>query len=151
LRVLPSFARHAPKEALLVFRQHPHARGGPGNHELIRTLAKSLEISGRVFHMCEGDTPDLAERSLGTIVINSTVGLQALERRVPLIVLGDALYKHPEFTFTGDIDAFWEERRKPDPDATRAFLAQVKHLTQAPASVYALREEKLGWPAPSQR
>jgi capsular polysaccharide export protein len=151
LRVLPSFARHAPKDALLVFRQHPHARGGPGNHELIRTLAKSLGISSRVFHMCEGDTPDLAERSQGTIVINSTVGLQALERRVPLIVLGDALYKRPEFTFMGDIDAFWEERSRPDPDATRAFLAQVKHLTQAPASVYALREEELGWPVKASR
>jgi capsular polysaccharide export protein len=78
-------------------------------------------------------------------VINSTVGLQALERRVPLLVLGDALYKQPEFTFMGDIDAFWEERRKPEPVATRAFLTQVKHLTQAPASIYALRDEKLCW------
>jgi capsular polysaccharide export protein len=66
-------------------------------------------------------------------------------------VLGDALYKRPEFTFMGDIDAFWEERSRPDPDATRAFLAQVKHLTQAPASVYALREEELGWPVKASR
>jgi capsular polysaccharide export protein len=145
LRVMPSFARHASAEALLVFRQHPHARGGAGNNELIRTLAKSLKISDRVFHMTEGDTPDLAERSMGTIVINSTVGLQALERHVPVIALGDALYKQPEFTFMGDIDAFWHERRKPDLDATRAFLAQVKHLTQAPASIYALRDQALGW------
>jgi len=147
LRVLPSFAKHAPREAVLVFRQHPHARGGSGNHALIRTLADSLKVSHRVFHMCEGDTPDLAERSLGTIVINSTVGLQALERGVPLIVLGDALYKQPAFTFSGDLDAFWQERQKPDRAVTNAFLAQVKNLTQAPASVYALRNESLGWPS----
>jgi capsular polysaccharide export protein len=105
-----------------------------------------LKIADRVHHMTEGDTPDLAEHSLGTIVINSTVGLQALERGVPLIVLGEALYKQPAFTFTGDLDAFWHERQKPDPVITRAFLSQVKNLTQAPASVYAFRHESLGWP-----
>jgi capsular polysaccharide export protein len=146
LRVLPSFAEYGSKESLLVFRQHPHARGGPGNHDLIRTVAAGLGIAHRVLHMTEGDTPDLAEHSLGTVVINSTVGLQALERGVPLIVLGDALYKQPQFTFMGGLDAFWRERKKPDPVLTGTFLSQLKQLTQAPASVYALRREMLMWP-----
>jgi capsular polysaccharide export protein len=146
LRVLPSFAAHAPKDSLLVFRQHPHARGGPGNHDLIHSIASGLGIAHRVFHMTEGDTPDLAEHSLGTVVINSTVGLQAIERGVPLIVLGDALYKQPQFTFAGELDAFWHERKLPDAEVAGSFLAQVKHLTQAPASVYALRSEPLNWP-----
>jgi capsular polysaccharide export protein len=146
LKVLPSFAANAPKESFLVFRQHPHARGGPGNHQLIRTVAGGLGVAHRVLHMTEGDTPDLAEHSLGTVVINSTVGLQALERGVPLVVLGDALYKQPQLTFTGELDAFWRECRKPDPAVTQAFLAEVKQLTQAPASVYALRSEALAWP-----
>jgi capsular polysaccharide export protein len=148
IRVLRSFAVHAPKDALLVFRQHPHARGGPGHAELIRSLAASLDVAGRVFHMTEGDTPDLAQQSMGTVVINSTVGLQALERGVPLIVLGDSLYRQPRFTFTGELDDFWHRRQPPDPGPTNAFLAQMKNLTQAPASVYALRREPLGWAAP---
>lgn len=145
LEVLHSFERHAPKDTLLVFRQHPHARGGKGHEHLIRTLAGALGVGGRVHHMVEGDTPDLTEHSLGTVLINSTVGLQALERGSPLIVMGDAPYKQPAFTFTGGLDDFWRDRQPPAPDATGKFLAQVKNLTQVPASAYALRDEPLLW------
>jgi capsular polysaccharide export protein len=145
VQVLHSYARYAPRDTMLVFRQHPHSRGGPGDAALIRAVAASLGLGTRVHHMVEGDTPDLAEHSLGTIVINSTVGVQALERGVPLIVLGDAPYKRPAFTFTGGLDKFWHDRGRPDAAVTGAFLAQVKHLTQMPASVYALRSEPLAW------
>ncbi|MES2978758.1 MAG: capsule polysaccharide biosynthesis [Pseudomonadota bacterium] len=94
-RVILSFAKHAPVKSLLVFRQHPPVRGGPGHGELINGLAADLGIGHRVFHMVEGDTPDLAEHSAGVVLINSTVGLQALERGAPLMVLGEALYKQP--------------------------------------------------------
>lgn len=145
LRVMRSFAANAPKESHLVFRQHPHARGGPGHAKFIRDMAGLLNIAHRVYHMTEGDTPDIAERSLGTVVINSTVGLQALERRVPLMVLGNSIYKRPELTFRGDLDDFWHNRKRPDIAVAGAFLAQLKNLTQAPASVYALRSEPLSW------
>lgn len=145
LRVLHSFASHAPRDSLLVFKQHPHARGGPGHDGLIRTVAASLGIGHRVHHMLEGDTPDLAEYSAGTVLINSTVGLQALERGAPLMALGETPYRRPDLTFPGELDDFWRERQRPNPDLTGAFLAQVKNLTQAPASVYAWRSESLGW------
>jgi capsular polysaccharide export protein len=145
LKVLTSFAGHAPAETILVFRQHPHSRGGRGSRDLVSGLANGLGIVHRIRYMVEGDTPDLAEHSQGTVVINSTVGLQALERGVPLIVLGDAPYKQPEFTFMGELDDFWRQRQPPDEEVTGRFLAQVKNLTQAPASVYALRSEPLAW------
>ena len=145
IRVVRSFAEHAPQESILVFRQHPHSRGGPSHEPLIRELAVALQVSERVQHMVEGDTPDLAERSQGVVLINSTVGLQALERGVPLMVLGDAPYKRPDLTFTGELDEFWFKRTKPDQQLADGFLAQVKNLTQAPASVYGMRNEALGW------
>lgn len=145
--VMHSFAQHALKNTFLVFRQHPHARGGPGHQALVASTAKKLDISQRVFHLVEGDTPELAEHSAGVVLINSTVGLQALERGAPLMVLGDALYKHPELTFTGELDQFWQDARTPDPMETASFLAQIKNLTQAPASVYALRSEPIRWNA----
>lgn len=146
-RVVRSFAQHAPAHSLLVFRQHPHVRGGPGHGELITGLAADLGIGHRVFHMVEGDTPDLAEHSAGVVLINSTVGLQALERCAPLMVLGDALYKQPHLTFMGDLDHFWQQGRPPCPQETASFLAQMKNLTQAPVSVYALRGEPIKWDA----
>lgn len=146
IRVMHSFAQHAPANSLLVFRQHPHVRGGPGHGELIAGLAQELGIFKRVHHMVEGDTPDLAQHSAGVVLINSTVGLQALERGAPLMVLGEALYKQPQLSFTGDLDQFWTQARPACPAETQRFLAQMKNLTQAPVSVYALRGEPIAWP-----
>lgn len=146
VEVLRSFARHAPADTLLVFRQHPHARGGAGHASLIRAVATGLGVADRVHHLVEGDTPVLAQHSLGTVLVNSTVGLQALERGSPLVVLGEAPYRHHALTFIGALDDFWVHRRPPEPEAAAAFLAQVKNLTQAPASIYALRGEPLTWP-----
>lgn len=143
--VMQSFAAQAPSDALLVFRQHPHARGGPGHSKLIGTLASELGIEQRVHHLVEGDTPVLAQHSAGVVVVNSTVGLQALERGAALMVMGDALYKHRDLTFQGELDDFWRSAKPASHAAVERFLCQVKNLTQAPASVYALREEPLHW------
>lgn len=145
MRVMHSFARHAPRHSLLVFRQHPHMRGGPGHSELIAGLAQELGIFQRVHHMVEGDAPDLAQHSAGVVLVNSTVGLQALERGAPLMVLGDALYKQPQLSFMGELDDFWQKAQPASPEITAHFLVQLKNLTQAPASVYAFRHEPLLW------
>jgi len=145
IRVLRSFASHAPTDSLLVLRQHPQSRGGPGHKQLIFSLAAELGVRDRVHFMVEGDTPDLAQYAVGVVLINSTVGLQALERGAPLMALGEALYRQPELTFSGDLDAFWRNARPADKALTAAFLTQMKNLTQVPASLYANRDEVLRW------
>jgi hypothetical protein len=62
------------------------------------------------------------------------------------MVLGEALYKQPQLSFTGDLDQFWTQARPACPAETQRFLAQMKNLTQAPVSVYALRSEPIAWP-----
>lgn len=145
LQVLESFAAHAPPDAWLVFRQHPHSRGGPGHGRLIHEVARALGIAGRVHHVVEGDTPELAQHSAGTVVINSTVGLQALERGAPLAVLGDSFYRRPGLAAAGDLDTFWTRRAPAHPEVAAAFLRQLKALTQAPASIYAPAEAPIAW------
>jgi capsular polysaccharide export protein len=145
IEVMRSFSLHAPKESLLVFRQHPHGRGGEGHVRLIRALSNECGIDGRVVHLIEGDTPLLVEKSRGVVLINSTVGLQALERNVPLIALGDAHYDLPGLTFQDGLDRFWTESVRPDSQASAAFCAQLKNLTQVPVSLYAMNDEPLTW------
>lgn len=145
IHVMRSFARRACSDSWLVFRQHPHSRGGPGHAGFISSLATELGIFGRVHHMVEGDTPELAEQATGVVVINSTVGLQALERGAPVMALGGALYKQPQLTFPGELDSFWKDARPACKTATSLFLAQIKNLTQAPVSVYAMRSEPILW------
>jgi capsular polysaccharide export protein len=145
IQVMESFCESAPDDAWLVFRQHPQSRGGPGHHLFIRSFAAELGIEGRVHHVTEGSTPLLAQNSAGVVVINSTVGLQALERGAPLKALGDALYNQMGLTYQGSLDRFWQDCRPADRPFVESFLLQMKNLTQVPASAYALREEPLRW------
>jgi capsular polysaccharide export protein len=145
VKVLTSFAEHAPKGTLLVFKQHPHARGGKGNQHLIAEVAAALGVSGRVHHLVEGDTPDLAEHSRGTVVINSTVGLQALERGCSVLALGSAHYNRPGLSHQGPLDSYWNDPAKPDHLAAGTFLRGLKALTQVPASLYDIREHPIAW------
>jgi capsular polysaccharide export protein len=145
IQVMESFCESAPNDAWLVFRQHPQSRGGPGHHHFIRSFAAELGIEGRVHHVTEGSTPLLAQNSAGVVVINSTVGLQALERGAPLMALGDALYNQMGLTYQGSLDRFWQDCKPADRPFVESFLLQMKNLTQVSASAYALREEPLRW------
>jgi capsular polysaccharide export protein len=109
------------------------------------SLAEELGISDRVHHLIEGDTPLLAQNARGVVVINSTVGLQALERGAPVKVLGAALYNRPGLTEQGSLDEFWQSAKAADPRVIEQFLGQIKNLTQVPISAYALSDEPILW------
>lgn len=144
MEVMRSFAWHAPEGSRLVFRGHPYARGGHAHRRLIASVAYDLGIRARVVYLTEGDTPLLAQHSSGVVVINSTVGLQALERGAPLMALGESIYR--ALTYQGPLDRFWAEAKPADQGRVDEFLSQLKNLTQMPASVYAQRGEPLRWP-----
>ncbi|MBC5785610.1 capsular biosynthesis protein [Ramlibacter sp. USB13] len=146
LEVMHSFAEHAEPGTLLVFKQHPQSRGAAGHGALIRRVANELGIGERVRYLVEGDTRDLCRGARGVVVINSTVGLQALESGTPLVVMGEALYRLPSLTHGGTLHSFWRDGAPPDPEAAAAFLQQLKNLTQMPASIYAGRRQDLAWP-----
>lgn len=145
MEVLKSFALHAPAHVRLVLRQHPFSRGGEGHVGLIRTLARELGIEQRVQALVEGHTPTLVRGAQGVVLINSTVGFQALSYRRPLKVLGDALYDGPGLTFQGTLDEFWSQPVAPDEEVASDFLQQMRNLTQAPCNVYGLPDEPLRW------
>lgn len=148
IEVMCSFAQHAPAQATLVFKQHPFSRGGPGHIAFIRSLARELGISNRVQALVEGHTPTLVRHAQGVLVINSTVGMQSLVHRKPLMVMGEALYKQPGVTFGGELNDFWAHHHPPAEPETSSLLAQIIHLTQVPCNVYGLPTEPLLWHMP---
>lgn len=150
IEVLRSFAHDAPLDALLVFRQHPHSRGGRGHGRLIRSLAAELGVGERVVHLVEGHTPTIVTHARGVVVINSTVGLQALMRHKPLMVLGDALYDRPGLSHQGLLHDFWADCPTPDAEQADAFLQSLIALTQAPCNVYGRADEPLLWTVAEQ-
>lgn len=114
LSSIQSFAHHAASDAQLVFKVHPLERGHNRFESLINETAEKYRIQDRVHLIDTGSMGMLARHSAGMITINSTSGLSAIHHGVPLLVIGDAVYGHPELAVCGhgqpDFDKFWHFR-----------------------------------------
>lgn len=105
--VLVSFAKYAPRETLLVIKQHPFDRPYSDYTALVHRLAGQYDILERVLLIHDQYLPDLLKQSLGIVVVNSTVGLSAVEYRRPVKACGMAVYDVQGVTYQGSIDCFW--------------------------------------------
>ena len=142
--VVCSFAKNALPGQRLVFKQHPMSRGGVGLEKFIHNLAFEFGVEQLVSCVWEGHNPSILKACKGVVLINSTVGLQALARGKPVKVLGTSLYDLPDVTSQQTLDEFWRKPQKPDPEISSYFLQQLKHLTQVPCSIYSNAYE--AWP-----
>lgn len=138
--VLESFAVHAPGHAQLLFKEHPMNRGGLLMDHHIQRTAQALGIAERVHYVTEAPNPAVLDHCQGVVLINSTLGLQALARSVPVKALGESFYDRPGLTDQQMLNDFWQQPQPPEPMVSE-WLQLLKCRTQVPCSVYALRSE----------
>ncbi|VWC84347.1 WcbO [Burkholderia lata] len=134
--VLESFARNAPRDALLVIKNHPLDTGLIEYRNFSLKIARAAGIEDRIRFIDAGHLPTLLEHARGVVVINSTVGLSALHHKRPLVALGSAIYNLSGLTWQGDLDDFWLGGGAPDMDLYHAFLDYVMHHTQINGDFY---------------
>ena len=135
---IASFARHAPRDTLLVFKHHPMDRGYVDYAAHVADHATRAGIDGRVIYIHDQNTPLLISHARGVVVINSTVGLSALGQSIPTKVVGTALYDIAGLTYQGSLDRFWAAApdARPDSDLYRNFRNQLVLRTQINGSFY---------------
>ena len=108
---IASFAKDAPSGTRLVFKIHPMERGHNRLNPFIKEIARSHGVDNRVSIIEVGPLGLLAEHAAGLITINSTSGLSAIYHGTPLLVIGHAIYEHPELAMCSrgkpDFPAFW--------------------------------------------
>lgn len=136
-QVMGSFAAHAPAGDVLVIKHHPMDRGHRdyGQHIASRAQALGLEPQ-RVIYLHDAHLPTLLRYARGVVTINSTVGLQALYHRCPVVTLGESFYALPGLVHRGSMDSFWTQPDKVDPVLFRRFRAHVIAKTHLNASFY---------------
>ncbi len=134
--VMRSFARHAPPDSRLVIKNHPLDPGFVNYDRLVARLRREMDVAGRVDYVDTGDASALNPRARGIVTVNSTVGMSALMRGRPAIVLGTAVYDIPGLTFQGPLDDFWRETPAPDAELFRLFRNTVIHTTQIHGGFY---------------
>lgn len=137
--VVGSFAAYAPGDALLVIKHHPLGRGYHDYRRMLAALAVEFGIAGRVLYIHDQPLPPLLDGAQGVVLINSTVGLPALARGVPVKACGLAVYDIPGLTFQGALDEFWRQavNVRPDAELFRRFRAHLIEHAQINGSFYA--------------
>lgn len=135
--VIESFAVHAPKDSILVFKHHPVDRGRRNHASYIKNLAYILGIKHRVIITWDVHLPTFLRNAIGTIVINSTVGISSLYHETPTICLGDAIYDIEGLTCKDmSIDEFWENYKEVDIELFRKYRAYLIKTTQINSNFY---------------
>jgi capsular polysaccharide export protein len=136
--VVQSFAAHAPADTLLALKHHPMDRPYADHGALIRRAARAAGVGDRVIYIHDQHLPTLLAHARGVVLINSTVGLQALHHGCAVKACGRAVFDMPGLTFQGGLAAFWSEADHHPPDA--ALLARFQQYlvstTQINGSFY---------------
>ncbi len=135
--VLDSFAAYAPTETLLVIKHHPADRGRKNYELFISELSNQLGISERVMTVHDLHLPSCLKNAIGTVTINSTVGLSSLYHHTPTITLGDAIYDIDGLTSQGvSLDDFWKNYKIPNDLLFHKFRNYLIETTQLNGSFY---------------
>lgn len=80
------------------------------------TNPKELGIGDRVTFVEDGNTAKMIASCRGVVLVNSTVGIMALEAGKPVFCLGKSIYNIPGLTQSyplTKLDAFWRAPQKP--------------------------------------
>ncbi len=131
-----SFARCAPAALNLLVKVHPLDVGLIDWPAEVRRIAARHGLADRVVTIDGGDLAALLDRSSGSVLINSTVGLHAIRAQRPVKVLGVAVFDMAGLTHQGPLDAFWTNPEPVDPDLARDFVRVLARTIQVAGSVY---------------
>ena len=136
-KTIQSFGEHAPQDTVLVIKHHPMDRGYHDYTKLIERVVGE-DLRGRVLYIHDQHLPSLLRVALGVVVVNSTVGLSAIRKHVPVFVEGDCIYKVSEMVYMGELKDFWQHASlfAPNVDVVSGYLKHLITTTQLNGSFY---------------
>lgn len=144
IEVMESFAHHASRETYLVFKHHPVDRGRRNYRSFIKEQAELLGIHDRVYVFHDVFLPDCLRNAIGTVTVNSTVGLSSIGYGIPTITLGSAIYDIEGLTNKKlSLKKFWHQHKKPDHKLYLKFKQYLIENTQLNGSFYGLFPREL--------
>jgi capsular polysaccharide export protein len=129
---LDSFLAHAPKDAVLVVKLHPLDPGIRLWKSWLRreTARRDPSACDRVVFIDGGSLDRLLTVARGAVMVNSTVGLAALQAGVPVVALGAAIYDIPGLSWQDGLDEFWANAAPPDPQNVADFIRALAGTVQ---------------------
>ena len=135
--VCESFAASAPKDAVLIVKQHPLDYGVENSPSFFASLVKELKLEGRAYYLRKTSIEIVLDNVNGFVTINSTAGLAAVQRGLTVKCCGKAIFDMEGLTFQGNLDAFWSEGTPPHAATASAFIAYLTRYSQINGALYA--------------
>jgi len=136
---IASMAAHAPFDTDLVVKLHPLDNGLVNWGKVVRATARRYGLQGRVHFMDGGNLVRLMASARGVVTINSTAGLQAVQKGTPVKVLGVAVYDIEGLTHRGSLDHFWRAPTQPDVELSAAFHRLLAVAVHVRGNFYSLK------------
>lgn len=129
-QVVANFARAAPRDHRLVFKNHPLDPAVDDLAARCRAIAVKAKVADRVVFLEGGVFAHLARASKGVVAVNSTAAYAALGFGVPVKLLGRAVFDIDGLTDPRPLEHFWKAPASPDPDLFAKFRRRLSVRTQ---------------------
>lgn len=135
--VVPSFLKHSYTDDLLVIKLHPLDNSIFNYRTFIEKLSKSLDYCNLnatnkiIFIAHYNNNKQLLANSQGVVVVNSTMGISAIELNIPTITLGNSIYSNKGLAVNAfncgylnieKLNKFWKNPKTPNANYTKAFI-----------------------------
>lgn len=137
--VLASFARSAPAGVHLVVRNHPLDNGLIDYRRFIAGFGAACGVADRVHFVETGNARLMLDKSEGVVVLNSTIGLSALRRTLPVYCVGTSVYAMPGLAASPErqaLDEFWRAPEAPDATVLSDFVEVLKRRALVNGAFY---------------
>ncbi len=135
-QVIANFAKAAPRDHRLVFKNHPLDPGVEDLAARCRDIARKAKVADRVMFLEGGVFAQLARASKGLVAVNSTAAYAALGFGVPVKLLGRAVFDVGGLTDPRPLEHFWHAPAAPDPDLFARFRRRLSERTQVHGSFH---------------
>jgi capsular polysaccharide export protein len=135
--VIISFATYAPKDKKLLFKHHPVDRGRKNYNNFLQKFSQLHSVAERVISVHDAHLPTCLKNSIGTITINSTVGLSSILHEKPTLTMGAAVYDIEGLTCHKlSLNEFWTQYYTPDMSLYENYRTYLIKNSQINASFY---------------
>ncbi|SFK47481.1 capsular polysaccharide export protein [Pseudovibrio ascidiaceicola] len=131
-----TFSQSASAESKLVFKLHPFDNNVENWPKVIREIAAEFGCLERTIIIDGGNLNQLLRHSRGCVLVNSTVGMEALKSGVPVKAMGIAVYDIAGLTDQRSLDDFWREPALPDADLYHDLEKLMGHTIQVHGSFF---------------
>lgn len=140
--VMTSFALYAPRGTRLLIKNHPLDNGLLDYETFIKSFATELGLLDRVTFVEDGSTSKMIQSCKGVVLVNSTVGLMALEVGKPVYCLGQSVYNIQGLTQSlplDSLDNFWNNPLIPDSQLFKEFKLILQNQALVRGNFYSYK------------